>query len=292
MTSTARATSARVTDVEESPRILVGVDDSAESRAAVTYVTELAQHTPITEIVLAHAYEGWPTGTHDPTVDRLHAEAVERARGLVDDLAARIRAATTVPVRTVLSTERPARMLGVMSDEADLVVVGQDTAGLIERMTLGSIAARLASSAHCPVVVVPAPWHARQFGRPPVVVAVSGDDTSPAPLAEAIAEARRSRTGVLALHAIPYFADADEVAEHESDLDTIVTAARQAHPDVEITSLVVRGAPEEHLVRLSINACATVVGRTHQGGPTAWTRSVAHAVMKRTHCPLIIVPTA
>ena len=74
--------------------------------------------------------------------------------------------------------------------------------------------------------------------------------------------------------------------------DTIVTAARQAHPDVEITSLVVRGAPEEHLVRLSINACATVVGRTHQGGPTAWTRSVAHAVMKRTHCPLIIVPTA
>lgn len=271
-------------------RVLVGVDDSDEARGAVAYAGSLAERSRVAEIVLAHAYELWPKGTGDPTVDRLGLESQNRAQALVDDLASDLRDLTATPVRTVLSGERPGRLLGVMAAEADLVVVGQDTASLMDRLTLGSIAAHLAATAPCPVVIVPASWQRKPFGHHPVVVALSGEDPAPAALDGALEAAAAAHTGVLALHAIPYLATAEEAEQSERELRAIVDVATGEHPEIEITTVIVRGSPNELLIRQSGSAAAVVVGRTHQGGPTAWMRSVAHALAKRTHCPLIVVP--
>jgi nucleotide-binding universal stress UspA family protein len=273
-------------------RIVVGVDGSDLARAAAAYAVHLAEETSDAKIVLAHAYEPLATNSTDPAVERLRDETEKQAWALVNGIADDLRATTDVPISTVISADRPGPFLNAQAAEATMMVVGQDAAGLFERLAFGRVAAHLAATARCPVVIVPAPWHRQQFGYHPVVVAVSGEDLSPLPLARAFEEAAHTKTSVLALHAVPYFATSAEAAQHEGELAEIVAAAEATHPDVVAETLIVRGSPEEHLIRQSVNACAVVVGRPHHGGPSAWMRSVAHAVIKRTRCPLIIVPTA
>lgn len=271
--------------------IVVGVDSSDESRAAARYAAHLADRSEQT-ILLAHAYQGWPEGTEDHVIEEFRKGSEESAQRLVDHLAQELRDSTPGPIETMIAPERPAHLLGRLAEQARLVVVGQDTAGLFERLTFGAVATRLAANAPCPVVVVPAGWHPKRFGYHPVVVALSGEELAPEVMAAAFDEAERSGTSVLALHAVPYVASQDEMVQHERDLTEIVAAARDRRPAVAVQTLVLRGAPEEHLVQQSVNAWAAVVGRPRGQGLTSWMRSLAHAVVKRTRCPLIIVPTS
>ena len=145
----------------------------------------------------------------------------------------------------------------------------------------------LAATAPCPVVIVPATWQPGSVSGHPVVALV-GDHPVPATLAAAIAEANRLGTGLLALHLVRDTVPAADVEQKQRDL---AAAADQGdHPAVPVETRVVRGNPHDHLIHESVNAAAAVVGRPHHHGTTGWMRSVAHAVMKRTHCPLIIVP--
>lgn len=274
----------------DSKRIVVGVDRSEEARAAARYAAHLAEGSGL-EILLAHAYEGWPEGTGDHAIEEFRKGSEESAQRLVDRVAAELRETTSATVETMIAAERPTRLLGRLAEQARLVVVGQDTAGLFERLAFGAVATHLAAHAPCPVVIVPAGWHPRHSGYHPVVVALSGEDLAPDTMAVAFEEAERSGTSVLALHAAPYFASPEELSERERDLGEIVAEAQRRRPTVPVQTLVVRGAPDEHLVRQSVNASAAVVGRPHGQGLTTWMRSVAHAVVKRTRCPLIIVPT-
>jgi nucleotide-binding universal stress UspA family protein len=95
---------------------------------------------------------------------------------------------------------------------------------------------------------------------------------------------------VLVLHVVRDSTPSAEVEHHQRTLATIVAAAQQAEPEVTIATRIVHGNPDDHLVQESVNAAAAVVGRPRGHGATGWLRSVAHAVAKRTHCPLIIVP--
>ena len=155
-------------------------------------------------------------------------------------------------------------------------------------MTFGSVAGQLAASAPTPVMIVPASWHPTFSDHP--VVALTGDHPVQATLSTAIAQASRLGTTVLALHVVREATPAAEVEEYGRDLATVVAAARQAEPSIGIETRIVTGNPHDHLVRESVNAAAAVVGRPHRHGTAGWMGSIAHAVMKRTHCPLIIVP--
>ena len=270
--------------------IVVGIDDSEEAQAAARYAVHLAQGFE-GEILLAHAYEPWPVEVADYVEDESQLSTEQSAKRLVDRVAAELHTASAVPIRTAVGGERPGPFLARLANEARLVVVGQDTARLLERLSFGSVAAHLAGVAPCPVVIVPAGWHPRPFGYHPVVVALSGEEPAPRAMAMAFDEAERSGTGVLALHAVPYFSSAEDLAQHERELSETVRAASRQRPGVDVQTLVLRGAPDEHLVRQSVNATAAVVGRSHRQGVTPWMRSVAHSVVKRAHCPLFVVPT-
>ncbi len=87
-------------------------------------------------------------------------------------------------------------------------------------------------------------------------------------------------------HAIPYA----EVEQHELALAARVAEARQVDPGVTVETCILQGHPDNELVLESAIAAAAVVGRPHGHGAMGWKRSIAHAVAKRTHCPLIIVP--
>ena len=268
--------------------IVVGVDDSPEARAAAAYAAELAADTPARTLLLAHAYRA-PTGFLDVAGRGMIGELERAARKLVDELAAELRQTSSATIETVLDAGKPVPLLSSLATSASRVVVGQDTATLFDRMTFGSVAGHLAANVPCPVAIVPASWHPSSLGEHPVV-ALSGDHPVQATLSTAIAEAKHIGTSVLVLHTIRESTSSAEAEQHQLNLTSLVEAAQAADGAVTIETRIVRGQPDDFLVQESINAATAVVGRSHRHGVVGWMRSVAHAVAKRTHCPLIIVP--
>ena len=268
--------------------ILVGVDGSPEARAAAAYAAQRAAGTSGGALLLAHAY--WtPSNPLDVAGTGMIGQLQRTAKELVDGLAAELRQTCSVPVETVVEAAKPVPFLGRLAGGASTVVVGQDAATLFDRVTFGSVAGHLAATAPCPVVIVPAAWHPSSLAEHPVV-ALIGDHPVQATLSTAIAEAEQIGTSVLALHVVPKAAPPAEVERQQRDLAVLVAAAHPAEHGVTVETRIVAGHPDDLLVQESVSAAAVVVGRPHRHGVTDWMRSVAHAVMKRTHCPLIIVP--
>jgi nucleotide-binding universal stress UspA family protein len=269
--------------------ILVGVDGSPESRAAVRYAVHVAEQTG-GEILLAHAYDPWPTESFDPTVDEFRRRSEEDARQVLET-SAEPYTSQQVTIRTLAAGEKPGSLLGRLAGDARIAVVGQDTASLLKRLSFGSVARHLAATAACPVVIVPDGWHRKKFGVHPVV-AVTDDLVAPEVLQVAVDEGARIGRAVVVVRAVPYLASRAEVEQEDSEFHQVVAASTARHPAVPIRSLVLRGDINAQVIRQSVDASAVVVGRPPRHGITTWLRSTAHALVKRTHCPLIVVPTA
>lgn len=275
------------TNVTMTGPIVVGVDGSPEARAAADCAARLAAGRSGGALLLAHAY--WtPRNPFDIAGTGMIGQLQRTANELVDGLAAELRQTCSVPVETIVEAAEPVAFLGRLADGASTVVVGQGAATLFDRLTFGSVAGHLAATAPCPVVIVPAAWHPSSLTQHPVVTLI-GDHPVQATLATAIAEAEQVGTSVLALHVVPTAAP-DKIEQQQRDLAILVAAAHPAEDGVTVETRVVAGHPDDLLVQESVSAAAVVVGRPHRHGVTDWMRSVAHAVMKRTHCPLIIVP--
>lgn len=145
-------------DWVDNPQVLVGIDGSAASRAALTWAAEnlpsgstihVVQAVP----VLVDALLAVDIGAVDRVVaatERELAESIEAATGhLGDDVAGRM--SSTVII------ENPHDALAEPGEDIDLVVVGaRGRSGLAARV-LGSVADHAVRRAPKPVVVVPVP---------------------------------------------------------------------------------------------------------------------------------------
>jgi nucleotide-binding universal stress UspA family protein len=143
------------------------------------------------------------------------------------------------------------------------------------------------------VVVVPGHWRARHASpRLPVIVALDSE-TAPEPALElAFEEATLRDARLIVLHAQPMSASAHELTAARLDLEAVLAEWEHDHPEVAISTAIVSGDPDAALIRWSRSAAVLVVGHPHQRRWGLWTRSVARAVMKQTHCPLIVAPQA
>lgn len=142
-------------------RIVVGVDGSVGSRAALGWALSQARATGGTVDVVGswqvptvneYSYQ-WPAEVfdHDNTAavtEKILADAVAEARGTSG-------AHITVTTRAVQG--HPAEVLTVASAGAELLVVGNRGRGAFAGMLLGSVSQYCVHHATCPVVVVPAP---------------------------------------------------------------------------------------------------------------------------------------
>jgi nucleotide-binding universal stress UspA family protein len=138
--------------------IVVGVDHSASSRAALHWAYDEATHhgAALTLVTSWHrpplptppGYGSSPPEGY-PTLPKGDALA------LLEQLTAELEARTpTVDVRTSIEEGNPAKVLIERSKEADLVVVGARGHGGFAGMLLGSVSQHLVAHAECPVVVV------------------------------------------------------------------------------------------------------------------------------------------
>jgi nucleotide-binding universal stress UspA family protein len=141
--------------------VVVGVDDSANCRSAVTFAGDLAEQlqapltvacawSPVSASGTGEAYwtEAAPTLDPDLLASQAAAETARSAADIVSAAHPRLR------IRAVAIPGPAARRLALISDEAAAVVVGARGRGGFAGMLLGSVSRELTLTARCPVAVV------------------------------------------------------------------------------------------------------------------------------------------
>jgi nucleotide-binding universal stress UspA family protein len=274
-----------------SPQVVVGVDGSAESRAALVYaLTSAAQRGADLEVVSTYSIQavwvgGYPLGM--PAVQTVRDDLGSRVRALVDDVRSDP-AVSAVPGTGDVSTHitilvgSPAALLVDASSAADLLVVGSRGRGAAGTVLLGSVALHCVTHAHCPAVVVhSAPAGNRQ--KRGVIVGVDGSAASRAALAVAVAEAARLDTEVAVVSTYSmadHWMDLSKVVVPteeevrwelqrgaEAMVDDVLAEHRAEHegqaPDARV--VVAEGPAAEVLVRWAADAELLVVGSRGHG---------------------------
>ena len=138
--------------------IVVGVDGSDSSRAALLWAYEEAAHHDASITVVSTWHPPAmpmtpPYGSVPPEgyVSQPQRDALDLLERFVADLDART---PPVDVRTQVEQGNPSKVLIERSKEADLVVLGSRGHGGFSGMLLGSVSQHLVAHADCPVVVV------------------------------------------------------------------------------------------------------------------------------------------
>lgn len=291
------------------PRIVVGVDESALSQAALewaigearlrgaalelAYAQDAPLYLPLADLGLG------PTASGDPArqgADGVEAPAwlVDAARGCADQLAE--------PVTWSVGIGSPSRHLMDRSHDALFLVVGTRGRGSVSGLALGSTSQQLAHHAPCPLVVVPdgpAP-----DARGPVVVGVDGSPASIATLAAAVAAARIRQvslhlvhcwraSGIAALTPDPSALTSARDWEEENGrriLQEAREAAEKTDPQLTITDHLATGTASAAVLEASRAASLIVVGSRGRGGfASLLLGSVSLAILHDAQVPVMVV---
>lgn len=152
------STNDAVEDARDNGRIVVGLDGSPGSLAALAWAGREARLRGATlEVVVAWTYPMpvllFPVAPDPPTVKTLRKEAQEMAEHALTTVADDV-AGVSTERRVVEGT--PAEVLLGRLVEADLLVVGSRGLGGFRGLLLGSVSQQCVLHATRPVVVVPA----------------------------------------------------------------------------------------------------------------------------------------
>jgi nucleotide-binding universal stress UspA family protein len=149
--------------------ILVGVDGSAESDAAIRFATREAmmRDAPITLMHVVAPIPNWPMPSRQAEISEAWEEnareVIEQARKTAlatvsesasPDVRTEVVYSTDVHVQRRLVCDKPAHWLIEESQHAQLVVVGSHGRGGFPGMQLGSVSSALAQSAKAPLIIV------------------------------------------------------------------------------------------------------------------------------------------
>ncbi|MGW1893194.1 universal stress protein [Streptomyces sp. NPDC002004] len=135
------------------PRVVVGVDGSPSSHAALRWAVRYAGQTGGTVEAVA-AFElpasyGWSAPAVDADFDEESATLA-----LTEELQQVLGSDGSARVRTYVVRGNPAEVLINFSEGAEAVVVGSRGRGGFARALLGSVSQHVAQHASCPVVIV------------------------------------------------------------------------------------------------------------------------------------------
>ena len=139
------------------PGIVVGVDGSAHSRAALERAANEAavHHVPLTVLTVHQAVRDvYGSASHYGDDAALTEKAKEAAQADTDQVLA---AAGSQPASVTVTAVHglPVDELVKASEGADMVVLGRRGMGGFARMLMGSVTSQVAQHAQCPVLIVP-----------------------------------------------------------------------------------------------------------------------------------------
>lgn len=292
--------------------IVVGIDGSESALTAARWAAQEARLRKATlhlelAYVVPTGYAGpgaiIPSDLYDMARDGATL-ALNHARDAV------LAAAPEVVVTTRSGMESAFHALREASRNADLTVVGSHGMGVVSETLLGSIAMRIATHAHSPVVVVRTDRH---DGKPPVHVAqdapvmvgIDGSAESEAALAFALDDASIRGVGLVTvrtwdeepfdgfLRVYPLEVDRNVVDAQEAKLlADQVRGWAEKFPQVAITQLVRRGQPAAALISCAAELAPAllVVGSRGRGGFTGLILgSTSHELIAYAGSPVAVI---
>ncbi|WP_412538484.1 universal stress protein [Longispora sp. K20-0274] len=274
----------------QQPSVVVGVDGSASSLAAVALAAREAhlRNAPLRILSAVPAMGG--------TVSYEEAQ-----RSLTQ---ARYTVAGHRDITTDVMTGGPAAVLIAAGQDAQLLVVGHRGRGGFKGLLAGSVATQVAEYAGCPVMIARdgPQLHTPEYPRLPVYLGVDIADSAVAACAFAFTEAALRGVALHALHAWTGHTRGDRpppVFDREHDRAARTLAAhlapvRARYPDVDVYHEVALEPARTALISASCRAGLVVVGSHGPAGLTGIRiGSVSQALIRRAHCPVVIAqPTA
>jgi len=291
--------------VSQVSKVIVGVDGSKASKAAIQWATGFA-HATSTEVEALHTWMVPLTTSisiadgSGPTTQFLQAQATTELEKAWTD--ADVDAATT----NSIVEGRPGPVLAERTAPDTLVAVGRTGRGRrhglarAAEVILGSAARHCLHHAAGPVVTVPADTGWTE--APKIVVGIDGSASSLAALAWCL-DAMPADAKIMAVQCVrPWIADplapfdntyADAVVgaakvELQGMVDPII-AAHASAPTVEVSA--VDSDARSHLTSSDLGADIVIVAATGRSGiAAAVLGSVADHVVRNARCPVVVVP--
>ncbi|HEX3284646.1 MAG TPA: universal stress protein [Mycobacterium sp.] len=284
--------------------ILVGVDGSAESDAAIRWATHEAvmRRAAMTLMhVVAPLAASWPMG---PVYADITEWQRNNARHILDEALKVLRTTVSasqlpdVHIETLNSSVVPTLVRA--SENHQMIVVGSRGSSALGRLLLGSVSTGLVHHASCPVAVI-RPEPEPSYGDAPILLGIDGSPASEAATALAFDEASRRGVDLVALHAWSDVAVFPILGmdwhEYESQGHEILSERlagwQEQYPDVHVERRLVCDQPARWLTRESQHAQLVVVGSRGRGGfASTWLGSVSNAVAQSANVPVIVVREA
>jgi nucleotide-binding universal stress UspA family protein len=287
--------------VVSTSRVIVGVDGSEPSRAALRWAAQDAARRGA-ELVVVHAYD-WRVVGARMQVGGGYADAMrENAERVVAAAVAEARSSRPSLAVTGRTTVGPAAaVLLDCTEDGDLIVVGSRGRGGFRSLVLGSVSQQVATHARGPVVVVRG---RAAVGDGPVVVGVDASPASSRTVGAAFHEAalrgaKLSVVSVVVEATPPWGPDAAPYVDEVGQLQLESTRQRLAEeiapwaekfPDVPVDPAAVGGHPAEVLIDQSRHAALVVVGtRGHGGFDGLLLGAVSLQLIHHSDCPVLIV---
>ncbi|WP_435593247.1 universal stress protein [Nocardia sp. bgisy118] len=281
------------------PPVVVGVDGSEQSLAAVRWAAQYAarHRAPLRLIHALGVPIDFSPGMAGPVFDleswrRAGHDLLATARDAARAAAAPIAPIAPIEIFSVVADSAPVPTLRNHAQDARLLVVGSRGFGAFGRVVLGSVSTALVRQAPCPVAVIPESkspaWHG------PVVVGVDGSTSSAQAIAMAFEEASERGVEVIAVHTWSEFYRYESRAEMQTEAEALLAEGLagygEKYPEVPVTRIVTEDRPARSLLREAATAQLIVLGSHGRGAfPGMTLGSVTHAVLHRAECPLLVV---
>ena len=291
-------------------RILLATDGSKEAELATKTALKLAQQTG-SELHVIHVL-ALPLDTQDPSSFEpdVRRQLEKRTRARLEEMVRRIEISGGTVEGSHLRVGRPDAQIITQAEEmgAGLIVMGSRGFGSMRRALTGSVSDSVVRHAHCPVMVV--------LGEPtefPTKILLATDGSEEAELASStaadLAKSTNSELHVVYVEPVSYVyemtewetyrADLPDKLEQaseelaESRLETQVQKMEEAGAQISGTHARV-GFPDVEIVGLAgkVGAGLIVMGSRGRGPlKRALMGSVSDSVVRRSHCPVLVVRT-
>ncbi|MFI7636778.1 universal stress protein [Nonomuraea sp. NPDC049400] len=279
--------------------VIVGVDGSATSRAAVEWAANDAFRMRV-PLRIVHAVDRSPYQISKHPAPAMPDLLLREGHRILREAEALVRERQpTVEIETRDIEGAPAEVLREQAEGATEIVVGSRGLGGFSGALLGSVSMHVAGHVHCPVVVVRGE-HRPTYGE--IVVGVDDSPECEPALAYAFEQAKLRGSALRVLHAwqLPVHAFAPEASY---DLDEVRAAQHQAvrnrmalfskdYPQVRVVEDVHCANPVDALTDASELADLLVVGSHGRGAlGSMLLGSVSRGVLHHARCPVAVVRT-